>query len=273
MHAVEFDRELTRPPRLEDIVNLERYPIVDLESDAGRAEVAAGRTELARTGLCLLPDFLSPGGLGLLRAEAALLGRGAYYEEQADTHDESGRLVGTTMPARVRSSAGSVPYDRLPATSPARLLYEWEGLVRFVRALLGVERLYRTADPIVSCLLVYYAAGDELGWHFDPNDGVVTLLVEASEQGGAFEFVPDVRGDSDDSRERVARIIGGDREGLIAPPIRPGTLSVFRGTRSLHRVTPVRGSQTRVILTMSFDPEPGVMFSTEIRRRYSGRIA
>ncbi len=41
----------------------------------------------------------------------------------------------------------------------------------------------------------------------------------------------------------------------------------------LHRVTMVKGALPRIMLTMSFDTEPGVQFSEEIRRRYSGRIA
>jgi hypothetical protein len=217
-----------------------------------------------------LPDFIAPAALRLMRAEARTLYHNAYYEEQADTHDESGRLSGTTMPRKVRSAGAAVAYDRLPDSSPLRALYEWPGLVDLVRQLLGLDHLYRTADPIVSCLLMYYTDGDELGWHFDPNDGVVTLLLETADSGGEFEFVPNIRA-ADGSRERISRIIDGERDGVLVPPLRPGTLSVFRGADSLHRVSPVRGQSPRAILTMSFDPEPGVMFSNEIRRRSSGR--
>jgi hypothetical protein len=253
-----------------NIVDLDRYPIDDLGTAAARAVIDHGRAQLGRNGLCLLPDFIAPAALRLMRAEARTLYHNAYYEEQADTHDESGRLSGTTMPRKVRSAGAAVAYDRLPDSSPLRALYEWPGLVDLVRQLLGLDHLYRTADPIVSCLLMYYTDGDELGWHFDPNDGVVTLLLETADSGGEFEFVPNIRA-ADGSRERISRIIDGERDGVLVPPLRPGTLSVFRGADSLHRVSPVRGQSPRAILTMSFDPEPGVMFSNEIRRRSSGR--
>jgi len=254
-----------------EIVNFERYPIEDLDAAPARALIDEGRMQLRREGLCLLPDFLRPATLQRMRAESHNLYQSAYYEEQADTHDESGRLSGTTMPRKVRSAGAAVAYDRLAQSSPLRALYEWDGLVNLVRELLGLKQLYRTADPIVSCLLMYYADGDELGWHFDPNDGVVTLLLDAPERGGEFEFVPSIGRATHESREKIARIMDGERQGVLVPPLRAGTLSVFRGADSLHRVSPVRGNTPRAILTMSFDPEPGVMFSAEIRRRYSGR--
>ena len=256
----------------QEIVNLPRYPVVDLASAAARDVIAAGRAQLAQNGLCLFPDFIAPSALSRMCEEARLFYPTAYYEEQADTHDGSGRLEGFAMPRKSRSAASAVAYDRIPALSPLRRLYEWDGLVGLVRALLGVDRLYRTADPLISCLLMYYSNGDELGWHFDPNDGVVTLLLQSPEEGGKFEFVPGIRRNNEESRAAIARVMDGAREGVLTPPLLPGTLSIFRGTNSLHRVTPVRGPKPRAILTLSFDPEPGVMFSTEIRRRYSGRV-
>jgi hypothetical protein len=255
-----------------EIVDLARYPVDDLASAAAREVIAAGRAQLAKNGLCLLPDFIAPSALSQMCEEARSFYPTAYYEEQADTHDGSGRLEGFAMPRKSRSAASAVAYDRIPASSPLRRLYEWDGLVGLVRALLGVDRLYRTADPLISCLLMYYSDGDELGWHFDPNDGVVTLLLQAPDEGGQFEFVPGIRRDNEESRAAIARVMDGAREGVLTPPLLPGTLSIFRGTNSLHRVTPVKGSKPRAILTLSFDPEPGVMFSAEIRRRYSGRV-
>jgi len=256
----------------QEIVNVARYPVGDLASAAAREVVAAGRAQLAKNALCLFPEFIAPHALGQMCEEARAFYPTSYYEEQADTHDESGRLEGFAMPRKSRSAASAVAYDRIPTSSPLRRLYEWDGLVELVRALLGVDRLYRTADPLVSCLLMYYSDGDELGWHFDPNDGVVTLLLQAPGEGGQFEFVPGIRRDNEDSRAAIARVMDGAREGVLTPPLLPGTLSIFRGTNSLHRVTPVKGTKPRAILTLSFDPKPGVMFSTEIRRRYSGRI-
>jgi len=256
-----------------DLINLARYPIADLASPAARGVISDGRAQLARNGLCLLHDFLEPGALALMAQEACSLLPFAYYKDEGMMGDGSGRLNGRRLPRPSRNAAAAIAYDRLAPASPIRRLYEWDGLVGLFRELLGVERFYRCADPIISCLLIYYGDGDELGWHFDPNNGVVTLLLQAPEQGGEFEFVPDIRRHDTEDFPAIAHIMDGAREGVITAPIRPGTLSLFQGVDSLHRVTRVTGPRPRIMLTMSFDTEPGAQFSPEIRRRYSGRVA
>jgi hypothetical protein len=255
------------------LINRACYPIDDPSAPSAQRAIADGRAQLARDGLGLFPDFLAPQALSAMAGEARALHASAYHAEQAQTDDGSGRLKGFTLPRLSRNSSSAVAYDLLAASSPIRLLYEWESLVGFVRELLGVEHLYRCADPIISCLLMYYDDGDELGWHFDPNDGVVTLLLQAAEEGGEFEFAPNIRRDDAEGRAAVAKVMDGSREDVVTPMLRPGTLSVFQGVNSLHRVTKVRGTRPRIILTMSFDTEPDTLFSDEIRRRYSGRIA
>jgi UDP-N-acetylenolpyruvoylglucosamine reductase len=42
----------------------------------------------------------------------------------------------------------------------------------------------RVADPLLSCTVTYLAEGDQHGWHFDGNDFVVSLLLQAPESGG-----------------------------------------------------------------------------------------
>ncbi|MSP83130.1 MAG: hypothetical protein EXQ94_09395 [Alphaproteobacteria bacterium] len=167
-----------------------------------------------------------------------------------------------------RNACGALAYDRLAPQSPSRLLYEWDGLVGLFRELLGVERFYRCADPISSCLVMYYGDDDELGWHFDPNDGVVTLLVQSASTGGDFEFAPGIGRDP----AQFDRVMDGGRDGVIKADLKPGTLSLFRGKNALHRVTSTAGPRPRIMLTMSFHDRPGMMFSEENRRRYSGRI-
>jgi alkylated DNA repair dioxygenase AlkB len=165
-----------------DLVNLAFYPVSDSGAPSAEHVIANGRAQLARDGLCLFPDFLAPHALKAMADEARAMHSSAYHAEQAQTDDGSGRLKGFTLPRLSRNASSAVAYDLLAASSPIRRLYEWEGLVGFVRDLLDVEHLYRCADPIISCLLMYYDEGDELGWHFDPNDGVVTLLLQAPEE-------------------------------------------------------------------------------------------
>ncbi len=250
-----------------DLVNLARYPIADLSTPAARAVIAEGRAQLAANGLCLLHDFVTPAALAAMFAEANALAPTAHHEVSW----MRGATIAPGVPPLhrpTRNACGSVPYDRIAPDSPSRRLYEWDGLVALFRELLQVEAFHRCADPISSCLLMYYGDGDELGWHFDPNDGVVTLLLQAAEAGGDFEFAPGI------GRAPAAfdPIMDGARAGVVTAPIRPGTLALFRGVDALHRVTPVSGARPRIMLTMSFHDRPGMMFSAENRRRYSGRM-
>ena len=254
-------------PGISELVNLERYPIADLRSAAARAVIAEGRDQLARDGLCLFPDFVSPAALAAMTAEAQRLAPTLHHEVTWMNGRGQGPGDGP-LHRPTRNACGAVPYDRLATESPSRRLYETDQLAGLFRELLGVPAFYRCADPISSCLLMYYGEGDELGWHFDPNDGVVTLLLQAASEGGTFEFAPGIGRDPD----AFEPVMDGRRDRVVAPPLRPGTLSLVRGVASLHRVTPVSGPRPRIMLTMSFDQQPGRVFSVENRRRYSGRI-
>ena len=60
--------------------------------------------------------------------------------------------------------------------------------------------------------------------------------------------------------------------GLARPELRPGTLSLFRGQRSLHHVTRVAGARPRLIALFSYDRRPGMWFPDEVRRGVYGRL-
>ena len=51
-----------------------------------------------------------------------------------------------------------------------------------------------------------------------------------------------------------------------------GTLNVFRGKNTAHRVTPVEGRVDRFIAVFSYYEKPGVMFSDAERLGFYGRV-
>ena len=53
--------------------------------------------------------------------------------------------------------------------------------------------------------------------------------------------------------------------------MRPGTLALFRGTHSLHRVSPVVEGPTRLIALLSFDRQPGMVFPAKAQLNNTGR--
>ena len=82
-----------------------------------------------------------------------------------------------------------------------------------------------------------YDPGDELGWHFDNADFVVTLMLQAPSRRGVR-----VRADAprprDDNPTGRGALLSGDRAGVRTMNPDPGTLALFRGHHSPHRVTP-----------------------------------
>ena len=53
-----------------DLINLRRYPILDLSSDGARALTRHCREQLDRSGACELPEFLTCQAVTLLTREA-----------------------------------------------------------------------------------------------------------------------------------------------------------------------------------------------------------
>ena len=61
------------------MINLDRYPILDLNSGAGASFAKRCRQQYLDTGLCMLPEFVSPAALETLAAEAGAI-TGGYVE-------------------------------------------------------------------------------------------------------------------------------------------------------------------------------------------------
>ncbi len=118
-----------------------------------------------------------------------------------------------------------------------------------------------------------YNEGQALNWHFDRSEFTTTLLLQAPEAGGEFEYRSDLRSDDDPNYEGVARLLAGGDPALKRLTLGAGTLNVFKGKNTAHRVTPVRGPVPRVIAVYSYYERPGVRFTDEERIGFYGRAA
>ena len=247
------------------IVDLERYPVA---ADAGAAVseefVREGRRRLAAEGVLALPGFIRPGALATMQAEADALCLDAFRRAEHRNGFPSG------MGAVTRVSLGCVGYDQMPAESLMRRLFLWDGLTRLVAGVLDRHPCYRSADPIASCMVTELAPGDELGWHFDANDGIVTLMLRSAGAGGAFEYAPNVR-HRGDLPAIIEGALGHRCDDVLELDARPGTLTLFNGFSSLHRVAPVAAAPSRLMLIFSYDSAPGQEFGEEVRMRFFGR--
>ncbi len=261
----------------EELIDLARYPVFALDSARGREVIGAAREERARRGMAVLPGFLRADALEGLCHECESLAKLGHFSEvrgtpyieapPADLPDDHPRRT------LQRTALTAVAYDLFPADSALRALYESDVLLELVRVLLERERLFRYADPFGALNLASMSAGDELHWHYDQTDFVVSLAIQSSESGGDFECVPLVRKDGDENYDLVRQVLRGDGGDSVATiPMTPGTLMVFEGRRSIHRVSPVQGARPRYVALLAYDTKPGTDSSPLLKRVRYGRL-
>jgi hypothetical protein len=262
---------------VDELVDLDRYPILDHESH-GFADLAARcRLQLDDTGCCILPEFLTASAVRHAVDEAralaplgyhSVIAEGSAYLEIPDPSWPDGharRLSGPT-------ALSAVGYDLFPVDSVIRRLYEWDLLMEFLAAALGKAQLYRYADPLGALNLAVMTDGDQLWWHFDQTDFVVSIALQDADRGGDFEYVPMVRAADDEHYDEVAGVLRGVRERVIRVPMEPGTLMLFEGRHSVHQVTPIEGVKPRLVALLAYDTKPGTQSSELLKLVRYGRV-
>ena len=256
-------------------MNLSRYPIDAPKSPETQRLISDCRSELAETGMCLLPNFVSGTTLDCMRQEATALSPSAHYNAHWRTSPRGGgdSKIGES-PHATRASIWAIAFDQMRPESPSRQLYESDDLLNFVSAITDDPELYRCVDPLVSCHFSVFRDGDELGWHYDPKTNLVlTLQLQDADDGGHFEFANGVRSKEFDNAEIELAIIEGRYDNILSPDLRPGTLTIINGYSSFHRVTPVLGNRERIVTLLNYSKTPGYCFSDNIQQRFFGRVA
>lgn len=252
------------PPELDRFVDLDRYPIHDLDSEAGRELIADARAMMARDTLVVFPGFLRPPAVRALAAELSQLEPRAHPIDYPSTPygwlDNSGFAPEHPRSALFRRNCGTITTDAFAERCETRALFHCDELTEFVRLVLGYDTLYRSACPTLAIQVNIMREGEQFGWHFDTNDGVVSLTIQNADRGGGFEYVPLIRDEDDENYDGIARVFSGEHLPRT-PVLTEGTLSLFLGRRSLHRVAPVGPTaQSRMSLLFSYDRAPGMVF-------------
>lgn len=238
------------------------------------------QADLEAAGAAVAPGFLTPGGLRSVHEETTRLASLAYRSVREPAGTVYVAPPDTSFPEghpRRRpgdgASLGIVAHDQLEEDSPVRSLYEWEGLSKLVAAALGVSRVHRYADPLGAVNVTYMGEGDHLGWHFDQTDFVVSLAVSGSAEGGELESATRIRSADDEHYELVSAVLDGEAdERLTRFAVVPGTLMLFQGRDSLHRVRQVAGDAVRCVVLFGFDMRPGTTSSEQLRLARYGRL-
>ena len=258
---------------IESIIDFDRYPILDLNTSVGKAFADKCRAEYLETGLCMLPDFILPKALEKLADEANRVSDKAYFCKS--THDAylstNAQNDNDHIPGiHEHTIVGSVAYDYLGNDTLLRQLYNWNPLKDFIGYVLGKEQFYRSADPLGALSINIFTDGGGHGWHFDESEYTVTLMLQPPEEGGEFEFVPQLRGQPDEA-SKVEQILKGHREGVTQLPFTPGALLIFGGNKTIHRVARVKGPTPRLVPVLCYSDKPDLVNSEAVRQLFWGR--
>jgi hypothetical protein len=262
---------------MRDLIDLDRYPLDQPDSTAWQALVAQARLDLAAEGMFNLEGFLRTEVLARAVAELApVLATKAFTHARRHNiwfrKDIPGLPADHPARAEFETVNRTICADQMAGAAVLRL-YEWPGFARFLAATMDKPALYTMDDPLARVNTMAYGPGEALNWHFDRSEFTTTLLLQAPEAGGDFEYRSDLRSDGDPNYDGVARLLQGKDPDLQRLTLRPGTLNVFRGRNTAHRVTPVVGARDRIISVFSFYDRPGVRFTAEEQMGFYGRAA
>jgi len=260
-----------------DFVDLETYPLDQMGSSPCQELVARCRADLDRDGLFNLKGFARP--LALANTLALTLPR---FDTESFRHERRHNIyfkrrmegLAPDHPAlrEVETSNRTLCGDQIGDT-PVMAIYHWQPLRDFIAAVMAKPALYPMDDVMASANVMSYSNGQALNWHFDRSEFTTTLLIQPPSDGGSFEYRRDLRTDTDPNYDGVARLLEGRDPDMVQMAAEPGTLNIFRGKNTAHRVTPSTGADPRVIAVLTYYENPGARFSDEERLGFYGRVS
>ena len=246
----------------------------DIRSAAYREKC---KNELQKNGALKLNSFIQPDTLEHLIHEAKAAQKGAFYTSAKHnvylTKQNPALSDDHVYNRMLSSSKGCICTDQIPIKSPLLHIYNAAEFKSFIAAVVGEDALYPYADPLSSVNVHYASEGQELNWHFDNSEFAITLLLQRPTEGGTFEYVKNMRdADAGDMNyDGVLSVLDGQTPVEILD-IDPGTLVLFRGRNSMHRVTPSIGERQRMLVVLAYNSQPGIALSETARQTFYGRL-
>lgn len=261
---------------LDEIVDLDTYPIHRLDSSARDQLIAETRSQMDAIGCCRISDFIRPESTAQMLTEATSLHDQTFWAGQAQNPYASPRdpALADDHPRNTfqERRSGFINSDVLSQSSILNRIYASNVFTHFLWEALGASQpIYQWADPLGRNPYGVMDTDHYFPWHFDGNEFTVSILVQKAQSGGVFEYVPDIRQPDDENFEQVAHILQGGREGVRELDLAPGDLQLFKGRFSMHRVTRIEGPTTRYIALPSYVYDPWRMNRPHHAINYYGR--
>lgn len=263
---------------LEDLIDIDRFPLNAPSAEAYRGAVAVAQASLAEDGCAVLKRFIRDDTLQVMSDEIAARKQTTHYSTEC-INPYFHTLTNPSYPDQhpvntfLERSSGFIPGDSWEATTSHRTLFEHRALCRFLADCLGLEALYPYSDSLAGLTANILNPDQQFTWHFDTNEFAVTVLVDAADEGGLFEYVPGIRSATAEGFEAIQSVLEGGREGVRTLDLQPGDLQIFCGRHSLHRVTRVAPhSRPRHAAIFAYTEQDGVIGRVERTQQLFGRV-
>ncbi len=255
-----------------------RYPLQQPECAAYRQLLKDCWAGLEARGAAVLEGFVPDTILNAILQEMAPTLPKAFYKEKSHSPyliaDDPSYPAEHPRNRKQRTNSATLGYADFPPNALLDQLYGDPAFVSFLAEVLGYPALFPYADNLTPVNLLRYEPGQSLGWHFDVSTFVVTLMLSEAARGGAFEYVPFLRSDEAENYDEVGRVLNGEAPELVRELQQgAGALVIFRGSRTLHRVSRIEGKGARMMAVYSYSPKPGTHSDPHNLKTFYGRTS
>ncbi len=262
---------------MKNLLDLDTYPIDQPDSVGYRDLVSRCQEELDSDGMFNLSGFLKADACA-----AAVSQINPVMQDQSFEHRRWHNIyfqktvpgLDSSHPAlkQVETVNHTICADQM-TESIVMQVYEFAPLLRFIAEVMEKPQLYLMDDPLARANVMAYRRGEALNWHFDRSEFTTTLLLQAAEAGGEFEYRTALRSVDDPNYPGVVNLLEGKDPKKMTLKQSPGTLNVFRGINTAHRLSQVKGNAERLVAVFSYYEYPGKSFSVEDRLGFYGRAS
>ena len=267
------------------LINLKDYPI-DRDGPERDALITSIQRQLDDDGCAVLKGFLTPLAIEMMTAEAEGVAHHAHRSFNRTnayfTKDDPSLPEDDPRRRFFDRSNSFIPADHFEKSGALRTVHDFPAFDPFIQTCLQQESFYRYADPLADVIINAADEGEGFPWHFDTNNFTITLAIQMADEGGLFEYAPNIRqaisdsATSGDNRgenfDDVRDILDGCSDQIRTLKLEPGDLQLFKGRYSLHRVAPLKGQTPRYVAIFSYVETPDMVGSPERTKQLYGRV-
>ena len=265
---------MTAPEKLIDLV---KFPIFNPDSKRGSEFFEVSRKTYLEQGALALPGFILSAFVEQMAQESAEVEHLSFKQvkhhnvylaakDEKHPHDHPRNRQLTTTNSTIADAD-------IQSTALLRSVYGCKELHNFIAHVTGKSAIHPYVDALSPLNIGISRPGEMLAWHFDSSDFATTLLLQTAEEGGEFEYIPHTRDENDPAYGRVGNLLDGDSSDVEILNMGAGTLVLFQGRQSIHRVNPVKGNRTRMIAILTYDEKPGQSMNEFTQKKFYGRAA